>query len=153
MRKALFAALFLVLGFAATAQKFDKKYLKSPIFDRAYYLKTHLDVATAGVAPEKHWEGNGFKEGRASSPVFDAKYYLTNNKDLSDKWGQVAFDKAIEHYLAFGMKEGRQAHPNFDPKAYTELNADLYKKFGKNYPALIDHYLKFGFKENRKATK
>ena len=80
MRKALFAALFLVLGFAATAQKFDKKYLKSPIFDRAYYLKTHLDVATAGVSPEKHWEGNGFKEGRASSPVFDAKYYLANNK-------------------------------------------------------------------------
>lgn len=153
MRKALFAALFLVLGFAATAQKFDKKYLKAPIFDRAYYLKTHLDVATAGIPAEKHWEKDGFKEGRASSPVFDVKYYLTNNKDLSDKWGQLAYDKAIDHYLANGMKEGRRAHPNFDPQAYADLNPDVYKQLGKNYPALIDHYLKYGYKEKRKATR
>ncbi len=149
--KKLLAIVLLLSGFGAVAQKMDKRFTSAPIFDRAFYLRTHTDVATAGIDPVKHWTENGMKEGRASSPVFDAKYYLNRYDDLKSQFGED-YSKAITHFLDFGMKEGRQASATFDAKYYAEANPDLYKTFGLQYDKLINHYLTNGIRENRRTA-
>ncbi len=149
--KKFLTIVLLLSGLASVAQKLDKRFTTAPIFDRNFYLKTHLDVATSGIDPLKHWTENGIKEGRASSPVFDAKYYLNRYDDLKSQFGDD-YSKAITHFLDFGMKEGRQACATFDAKYYAEANPDLYKTFGMQYDKLINHYLTMGIRENRRTA-
>ncbi|WMS41513.1 hypothetical protein RDV64_15685 [Acuticoccus sp. MNP-M23] len=112
--------------------------LFAPLFDNAFYLENHTDVASAGADPRLHYVRDGWKERRQPHPLFDSSWYLTNNQDVAD-----AKVDPLTHYLTDGWREHRSPHPLFDSRRYETLYG-IGPSSGHN-PLL--HYLDIGWQE------
>ncbi|NLW96810.1 MAG: hypothetical protein GXY30_07935, partial [Xanthomonadaceae bacterium] len=79
------------------------------LFDDAFYLACHPDVAAGGQDPLEHYLAHGAAEGRNPSEWFDTRYYLHNNPD-------VARDgvNPLYHFVEMGWKELRNPSREFD---------------------------------------
>lgn len=76
------------------------RILDSGLFDDAWYLATHGDVAAANHAPFLHYLVHGALEGRSPGPGFDAEWYLARYPDIA------GIDPLL-HYIDHGRDEGR----------------------------------------------
>jgi len=81
----------------------------SGVFDEAYYLSAHPDVAESGVNPLRHYLRSGAREGRDPSPLFDTAYYLGNNRDVAESG-----INPLLHFCLRGWKELRNPSRGFD---------------------------------------
>jgi hypothetical protein len=120
-----------------------KRVSESGLFDRAYYLKQNLDVASLQIDPLIHYFLFGSVEGRNPHYLFDVSYYLASNPDLAH-----SYVNPLVHYLKRGAFEGRNPHPHFDTRFYLEQNPDV-RTAGVNPLA---HFLATGIAEGRDPT-
>ncbi len=117
-------------------------------FDAEYYLLANPDVAKAALAAGgdtyafafQHYQGNGWKEGRAADAYFDSAYYLAHNPDVA-----AAGLNPLTHYDQFGWKEGRDPSAAFHTNAYLAANTDV----AAAHVDPLQHYLQFGAGEGR----
>jgi len=77
---------------------------RSGLFDRAWYLKQHPDVAEHKTDPVSHYLRSGAQEGRDPSPAFSSSGYLETYPDVLAQGVNP-----LLHYLKFGRAEGRLA--------------------------------------------
>lgn len=77
---------------------------RSPYFDRAWYLLTYPDVASAGLDPADHYLRYGAIEGRDPGPLFSSATYLSQYTDVA-----AAGLNPLLHYMEHGIEEGRHA--------------------------------------------
>jgi GT2 family glycosyltransferase/2-polyprenyl-3-methyl-5-hydroxy-6-metoxy-1,4-benzoquinol methylase len=92
----------------------------SGLFDAAWYLAQHRDVAHAGISPILHYLLSGAAEGRCPNPLFDSGWYLARYPDVA----QAGLNPLV-HYLLSGAAEGRDPHPQFDTSAYLARRPDV----------------------------
>jgi FkbM family methyltransferase len=78
----------------------------SGLFDKAWYLSSYPDVASAGVDPLVHYLKYGASEGRDPSPTFDTLWYLETNPDVAQ-----AGLNPLYHFAKSGRMEGRTPKP------------------------------------------
>ncbi len=117
-------------------------------FDAEYYLLANPDVAKAAMAAGgdtyafafQHYQGSGWKEGRAADAYFDSAYYLAHNPDVA-----AAGINPLTHYDQFGWKEGRDPSAAFHTNAYLAANTDV----ATAHIDPLQHYLQFGASEGR----
>lgn len=76
------------------------RIIESGLFDNAWYLENHPDVAAAGYPPLLHYMVHGALEGRSPGPDFDADWYLRHYSD-------IAGINPLLHYIDHGRNEGR----------------------------------------------
>ena len=57
---------------------------RSPLFDRAFYLRRNPDVASAGMNPVMHYIEHGARALLDPSPSFSTRAYLTEHPELVD---------------------------------------------------------------------
>jgi lipopolysaccharide biosynthesis protein len=93
----------------------------SSLFDADYYLKSHPEVAKAGIDPLSHFMEYGWKEKKNPSPEFDVCFYLVMNKDVRD-----AGINPLLHYCGNGKIEGRLINSS-------QVNCHHTESFSKNY--------------------
>ncbi|WP_122266992.1 glycoside hydrolase family 99-like domain-containing protein [Pseudomonas syringae] len=74
----------------------------SKLFDKAWYVKTYLDVALSGIDPVIHYMRYGWKMGRDPSTKFSTIAYFELNPDVYS--AQI---NPLEHYIFQGLMEGR----------------------------------------------
>ena len=113
------------------------------LLDRAWYIETNPDVATAGFDPLSHFICFGCAEGRKPNPFFDPAWYLRRYPDVA-----AAGINPVYHFMQNGAAEGRDPSPTFQTRWYLEHNEDVAAS-GMNPLA---HYLLFGQKEGREAN-
>jgi GT2 family glycosyltransferase len=135
----------------------------SGLFDRAFYLTEHPDVAKAGIDPIDHYLRFGAQENRSVGEEFDAPEYLRLNPDVA-----AAGLNPLVHYIKFGREEGRafkstdeaaviddthyamlSVSPFFDSEWYLEANPDVRER-GVDP---IVHYLTWGAQEGRRPSR
>lgn len=76
----------------------------SGLFDEQWYLKTHPDVAQAGLDPIEHYLKYGASEARNPSTHFDSLWYLEAYPDVA-----ATGMNPLLHFIEFGRNERRQA--------------------------------------------
>jgi glycosyltransferase involved in cell wall biosynthesis/SAM-dependent methyltransferase len=74
----------------------------SALFDAAWYLEQHSDVAAKKVDPPLHYLLFGEAEGRRPGPLFDARSYALANPDVP-----ASGTNALLHFIKHGAREGR----------------------------------------------
>jgi hypothetical protein len=86
--------------------------MRSGLFDAAWYLRRHADLATH---PDliRHYLEDGAREGRDPSPLFDSDWYLARNPDVAEQ--QI---NPLLHFILFGARERRDPHPLFRTSFY-----------------------------------
>jgi hypothetical protein len=83
------------------------------VFDAAHYVDQNPDVAASGADPLRHFEREGWREGRSPNPYFDLAYYRDQAPEaFADPEGPV------RHYLRQGEADGDRPSPWFDPAWY-----------------------------------
>lgn len=112
-----------------------------PLFDAAYYLHKHPDVAQSGMSPLVHYVLHGWREGRDPHPLFLNDWYLAQNPDVA---AHGALDP-LDHYLLHGWREGRQPNPLFNPRSYLSRYPDVQ---AANFEPL-SHFMLYGESEGR----
>ncbi len=90
-----------------------------PLFDGDWYLRTHKDVASAGVDPLLHFLDLGRYECRSPHPLFDASWYSQNCAD------HRARTDPFFHYLHLADHAAVDPHPLFDAKWYVHNNPEI----------------------------
>jgi len=83
------------------------------LFDRAYYLATYPDVASAGFDPIEHYVIHGASEGRNPHQCFDTSYYVAQNPDVT-----ATGTNPLLHFASKGMAQGRRPHPGYSAEEY-----------------------------------
>ncbi len=78
----------------------------SPLFDAAWYLARHADIAAAGDDPVLHYLRHGAAELRDPGPFFSTSHYLAQYPDVA-----AAGHNPLLHYLECGAAEGRTPRP------------------------------------------
>lgn len=86
-------------------------------FDSDYYLRTYLDVHSAGIDPFTHFMEYGWKEGRNPRPDFDSLAYLRSHIDVA-----LAGMNPFRHYIEYGRAEGRKVPRASDTVQPTPLH-------------------------------
>jgi hypothetical protein len=110
--------------------------------DDLFYYSRNLDVWSAQLSAETHYEIIGWIEGRDPNPFFSTNSYLSANGDV-----RAAHVNPLAHYHANGWREGRDAGAAFDTELYLLRNPDVAA-------AQIDpleHFLASGREEGRSA--
>ena len=110
------------------------------VFDAAWYLREHPEIAAQGINPLQHYIERGAREGCNPHPLFDTTWYLAMNPDV-----RSANINPFEHYIEAGGREGRDPHPIFSSKWYLEQYPNVAAA-GLN--PLVD-YITQGAKERR----
>ena len=110
------------------------------VFDAAWYLREHPEIAAQGINPLQHYIERGAREGCNPHPLFDTTWYLAMNPDV-----RSANINPFEHYIEAGGGEGRDPHPIFSSKWYLEQYPDVANA-GSNP---LVHYIIQGAKERR----
>ncbi|TSJ62000.1 glycosyltransferase [Starkeya sp. 3C] len=72
------------------------------LFDTAWYLEEHPDVAGSRARPLEHYLLSGWREGHHPSPYFDGSFYLSAHPDVAE-----AGVNPLLHYARWGRDEGR----------------------------------------------
>lgn len=98
---------------ALPALQTTRVLLVSGLFDSAFYLKRHPDIAKAGVDPLAHYVAHGDREGRWPNPAFDPAFYRRERRDALPEDRNT-----LEHYITEGERNGARASDMFDPRAY-----------------------------------
>ncbi len=106
---------------------------ESPLFDAAYYLAQHPDLAP-GTDAVRHYVFAGAALGYAPNPLFDGRWYTASYMQT------VATGLTpLAHYVAEGATRGNDPHPLFETAWYAAQNPDA----GQGGAALL-HYLRVG---------
>ena len=101
-------------GKDATRQRDLRLIAESGLFDRDWYLAEYPDVASSGIAPDRHFLEFGWREGRDPGPHFSTKAYLKAHMDVA------AQDvNPLLHYAAHGEAEGRRISPSLRARGRT----------------------------------
>ncbi len=79
----------------------------SSLFDSAWYCRTYLDLANAGVDPVQHYCEFGWLEGRDPGADFSSNWYREENQDIA-----IAGINPLWHYETNGKTEGRCIRPS-----------------------------------------
>jgi len=90
-----------------------------PLFDTAWYLARHADVAETGINPLVHYIMAGAAEGRDPNPYFFSRWYVANNRDA----GQAM--TPLTHYARIGGPALRDPSPKFDARWYADMHPDV----------------------------
>ena len=106
----------------------------SPLFDPAYYLEQHPDVAAAASDPVRHYVTIGAARGYEPCALFESGWYAATYPDY-----RASNLSPLAHYLAEGASQGHDPHPLFDTAWYAARNPDA----GRGAEALL-HYLREG---------
>ena len=79
---------------------------QSPLFDAAYYLRTHLDVARRGEDPGVHFLRHWDHPLRKPSDAFDIGQYVLDHPEVVD-------DRVnpLVHFLASDEADGAESYP------------------------------------------
>ena len=109
-----------------------------PLFDTAFYLRKHLDVAAANTNPLGHYLKYGAAERRQPHPLFDPDYYLDQYPDV-----RKARINPLLHYVRHGAAEGRKPHPLFQPDYYLSRCAEARRRGGNP----LVNFLESGWKD------
>lgn len=80
--------------------------MRSLLFDPAWYLEQHADVAVARLDPVRHYLEHGAAEGRNPNAFFDTKRYLAANPDV-----RASSLNPFLHFILYGFREGREPSP------------------------------------------
>jgi hypothetical protein len=111
------------LGMGAERHQLPTQILsvaRSGLFDTDYYLKTHKDIAAAGIHPLRHYVEYGDAEGRWPNPYFNPKAYRAFFED-----GALHGICTLYHYAELGEALGLGAPPDFDGHRYLATNPKL----------------------------
>ncbi len=76
---------------------------RSPLFDRAYYLRRNPDVANAGMNPVLHYVEHGARAGLDPSPDFGTRRYLADRPDVA-----ASGLNPLYHFIRFGAGSRKQ---------------------------------------------
>ncbi len=109
------------------------------LFDRAYYLEHHGDVAQSHMRPLRHYVAHGDREGRAPMAFFDPVYYRAHAP------GRTKRVNALLHYAYVGRYLRISPSPWFDLDYYLRENKDVAR--ARTDPLL--HYVNWGGLEGR----
>jgi hypothetical protein len=71
----------------------------SELFDAAWYLRRHPEIAEAGLSPAQHYVRTGAADGHEPGPRFDTARYLTDHPDARD-----AEVPPLVHHLRAGRR-------------------------------------------------
>ena len=88
---------------------------QSGLFDEAWFLGRHPDLAAAGVDALTHFHRWGWREKRWPNPYFDPAYYVERYEDVRERGIDPLY-----HYVCWGEAEGRRPVAWFDPVWYRE---------------------------------
>ncbi len=91
-----------------------------PLFDPAWYLKAHPEVAASRLDPLVHYLELGAAQGRQPHPLFHPAYYLERHPEVAS-----AGLNPLIHYLEVGAAQGAQPHPLFDPAYYRRHHPEV----------------------------
>ncbi len=92
--------------FAMSRSAFERRLVKSGLFDESWYLTQYKDVASSGLDPLEHFFSYGAAEGRDPNAFFSTKEYLAENPDAA-KSGL----NALVHYCLYGAaRKAPSAH-------------------------------------------
>ena len=96
-------------------------YAPNIVFDPAFYVERHPDIAAALAVGDvasayEHFAADGWRN-RDPHWLFDHGLYRRNYADLTDA-AVYADGGRYGHYLLYGNAEGRIAHHLFDPQYY-----------------------------------
>lgn len=111
------------------------------LFDRAFYLSCHPDVAASGIDPLDHFLTSGLAEGRSPCALFDTDFYL------HQPGAPATRDSVFLHYLKFGIRAQLDPHPLLDARFYARQAPALQE--GTNP---LTHLLGAGRRENRRPN-
>ncbi|WP_428487097.1 glycosyltransferase [Rhodopila sp.] len=107
---------------------------RSPLFDAAYYLERHPDLAAAGTDPVTHYVATGAALGYEPCLLFDGSWYAATYADCARSGLSP-----LVHYVTEGASRGHDPHPLFDTAWYAVHNPAA----GPGVEALL-HYLREG---------
>lgn len=79
---------------------------QSPLFDAAYYLRSHLDVVRRGEDPGVHFLRHWFHPFRAPSEAFDIGQYVMDHPEVL-----VERVNPLIHFLSSPESDGADAYP------------------------------------------
>lgn len=134
--------------------------------DTDFYRQAHDDLTYAPIDPPRHYDVQGWREGRDPAPWFSTQGYLALNPDIA-----AADLNPFVHYLQTGQREGREIEPSeragayyaemgqaritpqeraqaaeaFDARYYLAMNRDVAEGGGDP----LDHFLRHGWREGR----
>ena len=91
--------------------------VNDPLFDAAWYMAQHPNVASTAAAAYQQFLSTGWKQGWDPDPWFSVSYYLNQNLDVL----QSGLNPLV-HFEIFGWKEGRNPSVNFNTRAYVVAN-------------------------------
>jgi hypothetical protein len=117
-----------------------KGHSPGPLFDAAWYLRSHDDVREAGLDPLAHYVTHGWREGRQPHPLFDPTWYRARYPEVDARGLEP-----LLHYLQVGWRQGTSPHPAFDAAGYLARNADV----AASALEPVAHYLAHGWREGR----
>ncbi len=109
------------------------------LFDQAFYVRRHGDVAASGRSPLTHYLLTGGREGRAPHPLFDPGAY---ERQVGDQLAATGLT-ALEHYLRLGAPRGLSPHPLFDLAEYLVQTPELVE----TGESPVAHYLRTGARQ------
>lgn len=119
---------------AAAASPEQELIGASGLFDAAWYLENHPDVAAAGMDPLTHFAGWGWHEGRRPNLYFDTAWYLRHNADVAR-----AGLNPLVHYIRLGETENRSPSAHFDLPFYRARHPGVTAEPGAG--TLLAHFL------------
>ena len=79
---------------------------QSPLFDAAYYLRSHLDVARRGEEPGVHFLRHWDHPFRKPSEAFDIAQYVLDHPEVL-----VERVNPLVHFLASPESDGADSYP------------------------------------------
>lgn len=151
---------------AAAASSDRVHRLLMAALDTDFYRQAHDDLTFAPIDPPRHYDVQGWSEGRDPAPWFSTEGYLELNPDVA-----AAGLNPFVHYLLTGQREGREIVPSkragayyatagearitpqeralaaqaFDERYYLAMNRDVAEGGGDP----LDHFLRHGWREGR----
>ncbi len=109
------------------------------LFDQAFYLRRHGDVAASGRSPLTHYLLTGGREGRAPHPLFDPATY---ERQVGNELAATGLT-GLEHYLRLGAPRGLSPHPLFDLGEYLVQAPEL----ADTGESPVAHYVRTGARQ------
>jgi uncharacterized protein VirK/YbjX len=130
-------------------KSFERRVLRSGIFDEDWYLSENPDIAATGLDPIDHYLKFGAVEKRSPSRFFSTEDYLALNPDVA----QSGINPLV-HYCLYGAAEGRKTHRVLKSGIFDE------EWYLSQYPDVaaagldpLAHYLKYGALQRRAPSR
>jgi hypothetical protein len=102
----------------------DVERLIAPFVDTRFYYDCYSDVSGASQDAVRHYNRNGWKEGRNPNPWFSTKEYLRLHRDVA-----VAGLNPLWHFVTTGRAEGRATRLVAKQEMGEPLPREVARKF------------------------